>query len=423
MNSDSLPAYQHTTSPPENDRRRMDGLLKLSEAAESVSLPSEVTDSQANKDCGFAVAGEKKVSQDGRSGRPTNNTTTPAITNLRKPQVYALPPPPTNVTRTFTKTLPSHSHSEAEDDGASHPPSTTTTTMLPATATTNPFLFDGYLQYLSRNRMSTLMDDLAMRTSTAPAAAASTSVKNGAQPLIDRGGYNHDATMWNMVATPSYALVMARVDKALAEAEKELFTARLNMNSLIRARHMMSRVSSLPASPIADDFFTSSVGNDNDVVDQLSRGGAVSNFQEDEPSEPQPSNFQGYQESKRQPIESFTKSLSLPSDKDFLNPVHQYLRSTCIELFMATEDHFNSPGRGGERSSCMKCCNFKSFVSPTRHIIVRTISSPHEGRTNWIALLLLQTNTTKRRCKSSHLFSSETTQYIRECSKLPPGAH
>ncbi|EED90386.1 predicted protein [Thalassiosira pseudonana CCMP1335] len=329
----------------------MDGLLKLSEAAESVSLPSEVTDSQANKDCGFAVAGEKKVSQDGRSGRPTNNTTTPAITNLRKPQVYALPPPPTNVTRTFTKTLPSDSHSEAEDDGASHPPSTTTTTMLPATATTNPFLFDGYLQYLSRNRMSTLMDDLAMRTSTAPAAAASTSVKNGAQPLIDRGGYNHDATMWNMVATPSYALVMARVDKALAEAEKELFTARLNMNSLIRARHMMSRVSSLPASPIADDFFTSSVGNDNDVVDQPSRGGAVSNFQEDEPSEPQPSNFQGYQESKRQPIESFTKSLSLPSDKDFLNPVHQYLRSTCIELFMATEDHFNSPGRGGERSS------------------------------------------------------------------------
>ncbi|EED90183.1 predicted protein [Thalassiosira pseudonana CCMP1335] len=43
-------------------------------------------------------------------------------------------------------------------------------------------------------------------------------------------------------------------------------------------------------------------------------------------------------------------SLALPADSDFLDPLHNYLRSVCIEIFTATEGHLKPPGKGARPS-------------------------------------------------------------------------
>ena len=43
---------------------------------------------------------------------------------------------------------------------------------------------------------------------------------------------------------------------------------------------------------------------------------------------------------------SNTSSLAIPSDSTSLDPVHNFLRSQCIEVFVATKDDMTAPGRG-----------------------------------------------------------------------------
>lgn len=46
------------------------------------------------------------------------------------------------------------------------------------------------------------------------------------------------------------------------------------------------------------------------------------------------------------PLARATTSLVIPSDATFLDPVHIFLRTTCIEIFIAAKEHTMCPGRG-----------------------------------------------------------------------------
>jgi len=48
----------------------------------------------------------------------------------------------------------------------------------------------------------------------------------------------------------------------------------------------------------------------------------------------------------QQNITQYATSLAISSDSTFLDPVHIFLRSSCIELFVATQKHLMCPGRG-----------------------------------------------------------------------------
>lgn len=54
-----------------------------------------------------------------------------------------------------------------------------------------------------------------------------------------------------------------------------------------------------------------------------------------------------------EPKEVYTNatSLALPTDSDILDPIQNFLRSVCIEIFAATEDHVKSPGKGSRPSA------------------------------------------------------------------------
>ena len=42
--------------------------------------------------------------------------------------------------------------------------------------------------------------------------------------------------------------------------------------------------------------------------------------------------------------------LSIDSDTTFLDPLHNFLRTECIEIFVATQHDIDAPGRGSKPS-------------------------------------------------------------------------
>jgi len=70
------------------------------------------------------------------------------------------------------------------------------------------------------------------------------------------------------------------------------------------------------------------------------------------------------QDQSEQPTLNHATSLFVPSDHTFLDPVHNFIRCNCIEVFIATKDDIMAPGRGSHPAMigqvglrCVHCKN------------------------------------------------------------------
>lgn len=78
------------------------------------------------------------------------------------------------------------------------------------------------------------------------------------------------------------------------------------------------------------------------------------------------------------PSEDHATSLFVPSDSTFLDPVHNFLRQHCIEVFVATKEDMTAPGRGSRPSSAgqvgLRCAHCKD--SPRMEAIRQAVCFP-----------------------------------------------
>lgn len=84
-----------------------------------------------------------------------------------------------------------------------------------------------------------------------------------------------------------------------------------------------------------------------------------------------------------QPSFDHAVKLSIPSDQTYLDPVHNFLRSNCIDIFVATKNDMTSPGRGSRPSRVgqvgLRCAHCKD--APRQDVIRQAVCFPSKRNT------------------------------------------
>lgn len=116
------------------------------------------------------------------------------------------------------------------------------------------------------------------------------------------------------------------------------------------------------------------------------------------------------------------RRLVTPSDEKFLDPVHNFIRTHCIELFVASREDTTAPGRGARATKVgqVSHCLFR----PSLMASLAALSLPLAHRvSDWDPLFLLQALAEAKLDQASHLLPFQTRNNIRERTQLPPESH
>ncbi|KAL7543147.1 hypothetical protein ACHAXR_012443 [Thalassiosira sp. AJA248-18] len=215
----------------------------------------------------------------------------------------------------------------------------------------------------------------ALQQENMTAPATSTSMLDTMQWISSTEGNEGLRSFLNRLSTQDIeALLVASEMRAMPRRPQEYD----------RATNLVPSMSDYPGMSLSEKLHPTMISNS---IPQAAPGPASSSFA--------PSNFETRQISERhiaaaspeqlkeEPSFDQTISLFIESDRAFLDPVHNFLRCSCIEVFVSSQNDMTAPGRGARPSKVgqvgLRCVFCKDM--PRQHLARQAVCFPSKLET------------------------------------------